>query len=1018
MSLSDVSIRRPVTIFMLVCIVLILGSVSLSRLNVDLLPSIELPISVVSTQYSGAGPKEVESIVTKNIENVMATVNNVKSIRSISSEGSSLVILEFNYGTDMNFATLNMREKLDLIKGMFPDGVSNPMVIKLDPNMLPIMALGVSEEGKAPSQLKTWVDETLKPRLERIEGVASISIYGGSQDEIKVIVDPDKLASNGVAMNTIINAIRMENISAPGGIISDGSYDLLVRTTGTFTSIDDIKKLPITNGQGSMFLLGDLASIEESTANQKQYSKINGKDSLSISIQKESGANTVRVAKMLNKELKNIRSEYGDVNITTVLDQSTYINKSISTVVKNTLLGGALAILILFIFLKDFRPALVIGLSIPISIVATFILVYFSGVTLNMVSLGGLALGVGMLVDNSIVVLENIYRMRQDGYMPMEAAKQGANQVSMAIIASTLTTICVFLPIVFVQGLTAQIFREMALTVTFSLLASLIVALTLVPLLSVKLTGRMTSEKRNKTFDRLHGYYERALGRALKHRGWVVIVTILLFVSSIFMVVFEGREFFPLTDTGQIDITVKMPRGTRYEETIESMGKLEDIVSNIPEADTVYSSIGGGMMGDLASGATNDRGSITLILKPISERKRSSQDVGDEIRKKTADIPGCEVQVTDASSMMGAGVGGAVSPVSVSIKGEDLDQLKRIGNDIKDIVEGVSGTREVRSSFAEGMPELKVVIDRQKASQYGINVAVVSSTVQSYIQGTVATRYKTGGSEIDVRVQTPNKEMLDVKAMEDVIIASPLGFMVPLKEIASFEYDRGPVEIERANQTRVVTVSSSISGRALSSVMDEIQKKLEAYDIPAGYTVEFGGDVEQLNEAFSNLRLALILGIILVYMVMAAQFESFIHPFIIMFTVPLAFTGAFIGLFMRHISLSVPAYLGMIILTGIVVNNGIVLVDYINMLREEGMSRDEAVQKAAPTRLRPILMTSMTTVLGLFPLSLGIGEGAEFQMPLAVSVIGGLILSTLLTLIVVPVIYTIFDDMVSKFKRV
>jgi len=1010
MSISRLSIRRPVTTVMLVFIVLILGFVSLTRLNLDLLPSINLPVIVVSTQYSGAGPKEVETIVTRNIESVLATVSNLKSMRSTSSEGSSMVILEFNQGTDMDVAALDVREKLDMIKGVMPDGVSNPIVLKLDPNMLPIMSFAVSHEGKTNEELKLWVDEVLKPRLERIEGVASVTVSGAKQTEVKVVVDPDKLLSYGLSMDRVVTALRAENLDTPGGIVRDGQYDLLVRISGQFQDLDEILNIPIITPSGGSFLLRDLAKVEKGIKDDKQYSRVNQHDSLSISIYKESIANTVRVAERVNQEIRDIQESYTDVAVMTIVDQSKFINNSISTVTNNALIGAFLAVVILFIFLKNITPTFVIAAAIPISVVSTFVMLYFNKITLNIISLGGLALGVGMMVDNSIVVLENIYRLREKGLNSIDAAEKGTNEISMAIAASTLTTICVFLPIVFTEGMTAEIFKELSLTVTFSLLASLLVALTLVPMLASRLVRRKGFSKKNAVLERLTARYGHILEWALAHRKVVMLITLVVFGMSIVMLPVVGMEYFPVTDQGQINIQIRLPRGSSFDETLESVQRVEQIVREIPEVETVWASIGGEQLGLRFGASGNDRGRITAVLKPIKQRDRTIQQVGEAIREKVKDIAGCQIQVNTGGGFFGMRAGMSGSPIAVNIKGQDLDVLKQISEDIVDIVSRVPGTREVSSSYEEGRPELRIVLDRDRASRYGLNVALVSSAVQTQLQGVVATRYKEEGNELDVRVQLPNDGIIEIRDVENILLSSPLGISVPLKSIAKFEYDQGPVRIDRHNQSRMVTVNSSYEGRVFGDVVEDIEKRLHDYPLPNGYFIEYGGEQEQLNEAFGDLRLVLVLGVLLVYMIMASQFESLVHPFTVMFAVPLAFTGGFLGLMIAGKPLSVPAFLGFIMLIGIVVNNGIVLVDYINRLRNNIPNLKQAIVQASSTRLRPVLMTSLTTILGLLPLALGIGEGAELQVPLAVTVMGGLTLSTFLTLVVVPVIYSIVDD--------
>lgn len=1011
MKISEMSIRRPVATLMMVFMILILGFVSFTRLNVDLLPNINLPIAVVSTGYPGAGPQEVETIVTRNLENVLATVSNVKSIRSVSSEGSSLVIVEFTGGTNMDFATLEMRERIDLVRGMLPDAVSSPMVLKLDPNRMPIMSFGISQEGQDTGRLMLWIEEVVRPRLERLDGVASVSISGGYQQEIQVIADPERLAAGGLSLMQLVNAIRMENINLPGGIIGDGKYDLLIRTTGEFSSVDDIRNIPVISPAGTVFLLKDLAQIREDVQDSQRYSRINGQDSLTLSVQKESTANTVRVAERVNREIRAIARSHAGIELVTILDQSEFINKSIASVGRNAIFGGILAVIVLLLFLKNISPTVVIGASIPISIIATFIMVFFANVTLNMISLGGLALGVGMLVDNSIVVLENIYRMRQEGKDRVEAARLGSGQVSMAIVASTLTSICVFLPIVFTQGIAAQIFKEMALTVTFSLLASLLVALTLVPMLASKLIRNENFGKKNKTLDAVGTGYRHVLSWALDHRKIILLVTLLAFSGSLIALPRIGTEFMPATDQGQITISVRMPRGTRFAETAAVVAQVEAVAAAIPETAAVSASIGDSQM-RIGASPSRDRGSVTLVLKSLGVRNRSTEEIGDELRERLR-IPGAEIRVDTGGMMFGGGGGGMSSaPIAIDIQGENIEVLKSIAAHVLETVASVPGTREAALNYEEGAPELRILPDRQRAAQFGLNTAQISAAVQTALQGTVASRYKVDGRELDIRVMVPNRSQKTIQDIESMMLASPLGTLVPLYAVADFEYASGPVQINRTDQARVLTVTSAIRGRALGSVVQDIQNRMADYPLPEGYTLFYGGENQQLMETFGDLILAMILGVVLVYMVMAAQFESLVHPFVIMAAVPLGFTGALAGLLLAGVSLSVPAVLGMIVLAGIVVNNGIVLVDYMNILRREGgASRRESILQAGTIRLRPILMTTMTTVLALVPLALGIGEGAELQLPLAVSIIGGLTLSTLLTLVVIPVLYTLTDDL-------
>ncbi len=1025
MKISGIAIRRPVTTAMCVLIVILLGVVSFGGLGLDLLPNISFPMAVVSVNYPGAGPMEVESLVTKPLESVLGTVSNIKSVSSVSGEGNATVMVEFASGTDMDFAALDMREKVDMIKGALPEGTGSPMILKMDPNMIPIIEMAISNDGDLAS-LKTLVDDNVVPRIERLEGVAVVDIYGGQEREIKVEVYPERLKGYGLSLGHIVQALRAENLNLPGGNVDDGNKRYILRTTGEFESIEEIGDIPIALPAGGVVALKDIADVEDTFKESTTIMTTGGKDSIDLSVRKESTANSVQVARRINAELERIKQEYSDIEIKTIVDTSVFIQQTINNVTAIAVIGGVLAVAVLYLFLRNFRTTLIIGVAIPISIIATFTLIYFNGLTLNMISLGGLALGVGMLVDNSIVVLENIFRYRQEGYSRIEAAREGSSEISMAVVASTLTTVAVFAPVVFVEGIAAEIFREMALTVSFALLASLVVALTLVPMLASKyLRVSNNGEKKlkvkfvsnaldgwNKGFDKLDGIYRRLLAWALGHRKSAIIGLVVLFVVSLLSVALVGAEFFPSMDQGYITVNVSLPKGTVLEETSRIAYRVEDTLAAVPEMEDVFVVLGsGGAMG----GQGNTSSAIIYgKLVDLDKRDRSTFEVADYLRQQVADIAGAEVSV-DSMSMGGISAGG--SPVNIQIKGDDLTELSVIAEDIKEIVGDVEGTRETESSLDEGKPEARVAVDRKRASIYGLNVSSIASAVQMSVDGQVASRYRVGGEEIDITVALRDESAGNLQGLGNIIITSPAGFQVPLDEVADVTIGEGPSSINRVDQVRVVSVSSGIFGRDLNSVVRDIQAGLNRYPLPEGYVIEYGGENQEMVEAFSSLAKALGLAIILVYMIMASQFESLVYPFIIMFAIPFALTGAIGGLVLTGRTLSVPAFLGIIMLSGIVVNNAIVLVDYINTLRSRGTERNEAILKAGPVRLRPILMTSMTTILGLTPMALGLGEGAEVQAPLATAVIGGLLFSTVLTLVVIPVMYTIVDDMGSKMRR-
>jgi len=1028
MKITDFSVRRPVTICMIVLCVILLGGVSLTRLSVDLFPDIKFPIAVAITEYPGAGPQEVESTVTKPLEEILGTVQNVDKIQSTTSAGSSTVVVWFKWGTDMDFATLQMREKVDLIKSFLPDEVSTPMVVKMDPSMMPVVQLGLSG-GKDLADLKE-VAEDIKPKLERLEGVASVAITGGYNREIQVIADPVKLEAYGIGLAQISQALKTENMNISSGIVTEGNKELYVRTMGEYTSLDDIKKVHIPLPGGGTVFLRDVAEVKDTSSEERQITRMNGEPSVGVHILKQSKANTVKVSDAVNKELQKISQEIpGGIQVAPVFDQAKFIKQSIGRVAQNAWIGGVLAVIVLFLFLRNFRSTLIIGIAIPIAIIGTFTLLYLNGLTLNMMSLGGLALGIGMMVDSSIVILENIFRYREEGHSRVEAAINGADEVATAVMASTLTSIAVFLPIVYVEGMAAQLFKELALTVSFALGASLLVALTLVPMLSSKLlvvTNGLNGNGKNSILKKasqsvagflswLDRVYGRILVWALGHRKTVVAGVFLILAGSFALVPLVGMEFIPSMDSGELAINVELDKGTVLEETNKVTGEIESVLGEIKEVETIFASVGaqGNQMGP--QNATPEVAQIMVVLVPKTQRTRSSDEIADDIRVKLKGISGADIQV---SASDGGGSPSSGSPVSISIQGDELDVLKEVAEEVVDIVKEVPGTREVESSFTEGRPEMRLIVNRDKASIYGLSVAQVASAVRTAFEGDVATRYRTGGDEVDVRVILPENYRKNLQDLKSVVLTSPVGIQVPLGDIARLIMETGPTQIDRENQSRVATVNSQISGRDLKSVVRDIQKELKDYPLPKGYSIKYGGANQDMVEAFGSLGFALILAVILVYMVMASQFESLVHPFIIMFSMPTTFIGVVAGLVITGRTFSVPTFIGVIMLAGIVVNNAIVLVDYINTLRRRGLERKEAITKAGPVRLRPILMTTLTTVLGMLPIAIGLGEGAEAQAPMATAVIGGLMASTVFTLVFVPVVYTIVDDLGQWLKRI
>ncbi|HZK40455.1 MAG TPA: efflux RND transporter permease subunit [Atribacterota bacterium] len=1026
MNLPNFSVNRPVTILMLFIGLILIGLISFQNLGLDLLPDLSFPMSAIMVSYSGVAPQEIENMVTIPLEEVVSTIQGVKNISSYSREGSSIILMEFNWGTDMDVSALNIREKIDQIKGFLPKDASDPMVIKFDPSLMPILVLGMDSEEKDLQKLQGYAEDILKPRLERLEEVASVSIDGGLDREILVSIDNDKLRSNQLSFSQVSAALAGENINLPAGTLREGTINFLIRTLGRFESIQDIGEILISNIRGNKVYLADIATVEDTFKDRNSITYVNGKPGIMVSIQKESGKNTVTVAKRVFKELETIRKLLPeDISITPVFDSSEFIKKTISQVGWSVLYGAILAVLVLFFFLGNLSSTLIIGTAIPISLIFTFALFYFYNLTLNMMTLGGLALGVGMMVDNSIVVLENIFRYREMGTDIKESARLGASEVGTAISASTFTTVAVFLPILYIQGMVKELFGSMGLTITFSLLTSLLVALTLIPMLSSKLLRFKVKDNNpsaskeslvqdslgqgGRLFNFVREEYSRLIGWSLRHRGIVFVMAVIIFVGSVMLIPFVGTEFMPSSDQGQFNINITLPTGTNLDTTREVVSEVEKIASEIPEIKSMLTTAGAGSGGMGFSTDGGNSGTIMVNLVEQSKRDRKTAQVINELRQKIGTYPDAKISFSEQGFSFSSG-----SDLEVRISGDSLDELENIANKILMSISEVEGMYDVKSSVEDVRPELHVNIDREKANLYGLNTAQIASTVHNALLGTVASIYQEKGDQIDIRIRLDEEDRNSIEEVKNLLISSSTGLQIPLKEIAEVTVGFGPKGIDRQNQQRIVSVTGNISGRVLGKVIQDAQQQLDKLVLPEGYRYEFVGAQQQMQESFGSLALALIIAVLLVYMIMAAQFESLITPLAVMFSVPFSLIGVILALILTGKSMNVMSYIGIIMLVGIVVNNSIVLIDYINILRKKGTERNEAIILGGETRLRPILMTMLTTVLALVPMALGTGEGAELRAPMAITIIGGLTSSTFLSLIIVPIFYTFLDDISQK----
>ncbi|MEW9669550.1 efflux RND transporter permease subunit [Ammoniphilus sp. 3BR4] len=1027
MNLSELSIRRPVTVWMIIVAMLIFGFVSFPKMAVDLYPELNLPVAVVVTSVDGGTPAEVENLVTKPIEEALASVSNVDKISSNSVGGASQVIVQFNWGTDLDQATLDMRDKVDLIEGMLPDSANSPRILRFDPNAQPVITLALTGDQDT-AKLKSVADNVVKPRLERIDGVASVGVMGGQDRYIEVMLDPLKLETYGITLDQIRQSLSASNLSGSAGSVKQGDEELSIRVQGEFEDVQSIGETPISVAGGSI-RLKDVATVKDTLAEVSQLSFLNGEPSLGLTITKASGGNTVQVADTVHQELERLKAELPDnLKLTVIVDTSTYIKDSINTVAEHALLGGLFAILVLYLFLNSARSTLVVSIVIPISVVATFSMMYFTGQTINLISLSGLLLGLGSLVDFAVVILENIFRLRQQGKGMLEAAREGSKQVGNAVMASALAQIVVFMPIVFVEGIAAELFGPLALTVIFSHIAALVVSIMLVPMLSSHWINKVPDESIyhsgnykgknpvvwfNIGFEKLSHAYGRLLKWALQKRKTVFALTIALFVGAVGMMPMVGMEFIPKMDQGQLSVSVKMPTGTVLEETAKVVSQLESVIKETPELDKLYTSIGSsGGPAALSTGATN-RAQLDVMLVSLEERERSTEQVMLDLREKLNFIPDAEINVTEAQS--GGGMTG--SALQMNLRGDNLETLKDVADIIAGEVQQVEGTLNVKTSLDATQQEFQVIIDTKRLSQYGLTTSQVLNAVRTAFDGQNVTHYRTGDDEIDVKIKMPEDFKQDVTFLDRLRITTPQGATVALSSVANIVKEDVPQTITRSNQTREVQITGDVAGRDLGSVSRDIQQRLDRLQLPEGYQLEVGGQNEQMAESFMQLGLAMLLSIVFVYMVMAAQFESLFSPFIIMFSIPPTFIGVVVGLAVTGNALSVMAIIGYILLIGIVVNNAIVLMDYINQLRAEGMERNQAVLQAGPIRLRPILMTTLSTILAILPLAFGGGSGNEGQAPMAIVVAFGLSFSTLITLILIPVVYTWFDDLGIKWRN-
>ena len=1050
--LIEIATERRVTIAMLMVAIVLFGMVSLSRLKLNLLPDISYPTLTVRTELTGAAPAEIENLLTKPIEESVGVVRNVRVVRSVSRSGQSDVTIEFLWGTDMDIAGVDVREKLDVLQ--LPLEASRPLLLRFDPSSEPIMRIGLlqkqEESGGLASEedlkaLRRLAEDRVKTDLEAQEGTAAVKVSGGLEDEIQVRVDQQKLSQLGIGIDEIAARIRAENVNLSGGRLEEGNQRFLVRTLNEFQSVDEFRDAIIGYVSGRPVYLRDVASVQRGFKEREAITRVRGQESVELAVYKEGDANTVQVARRVERRLEALRESLPEnLELVKIHDQSTFISSAVNDVRVAAVLGGLIAIFVLYGFLRDARATTIVSIAIPVSVIGTFLLMYTNNISLNIMSLGGIALAVGMLVDNSIVVLENIVRKKEQGEDVVQAAKNGTAEVGSAVVAATLTTIAVFFPMVFISGIAGQLFRDQALTVTFALVFSLLVALTVIPMLSalgarsrydagddgqaaswftrgvafvVRIFGMIFLGVRwlfwailwlpSWLLQRLYGaaaaVYPALLGWSLRHRATVVVAAVIIFGATMSLVPRLGTELIPQFSQGEFDINLRLAPGAPLTETDRAIQEAQGVAAAIDAIRLDFSVAGTGNRLDANPVDAGDH-TGTLSVKMAPGTGRAAENTAMEaMREHLSQLPGVQYEFSRPALLSFA------SPLQVEISGYDLDGLATVANAVVQQMSASDRFADIRTTVERGNPEIQIVFDQERAAKLGLAVRDIANRVVANVRGEVATRYTWRDKKIDVLVRSVDPLASSVQEIRNLIVNPGSDRPVTLSAVATVSISQGPAEIRRVAQERVAVVTANLSYGDLGAAAAEAGAIIGRIPMPDGITAIVSGQSEEMQASFESMKFALILAIFLVYLVMASQFESLIHPFVILFTIPLALVGAVLALFITGTTINIVALIGVIMLAGIVVNNAIVLVDLINQLRAQGSERHEAIMEAGAARLRPILMTSLTTALGLLPMALGFGEGSEVRTPMAITVIGGLTVSTLLTLVVIPVVYSLMD---------
>jgi len=1053
--LIEIATERRVTITMFTVAIVLFGMVSLAQLKVNLLPDISYPTITVRTGLIGAAPIDIENLLSKPIEEAVGVIKNVRQVRSVSRTGQSDVVLEFSWGTDMDIAGVDVREKIDILE--LPLEASRSLMLRFDPSSEPIMRLGLlykadddseTQESSSTANLKILrrlAEDRIKNVLEAEDGTAAVKVSGGLEDEIQIQVDQQKLSQLGISIRQIAQRIRDENVNLSGGRLEEGTQRFLIRTINEFQSVDEFADAIIANVAGRPVYLRDVATVTQGFKDREAITRVNGRESVELAIYKEGDANTVQVANRVERKLEQLRKTLPEnLELIEIYNQSRFISAAIQQVTSAAVIGGVLAIIVLFGFLRDSRATAIVAISIPVSVIGTFLLMYSNDVSLNIMSLGGIALAVGMLVDNSIVVLENIVRKREQGENILAAARNGTSDVSGAVIAATLTTVAVFFPMVFISGIAGQLFRDQALTVTFALAFSLVVALTLIPMLAALGTGARYEEadefSQPNFFTRgvafvirvfafifagigwafrmllwptgwlLQSFYKAAarvyaplLQWSLSHRGVIVGGAVVVFASTMMLIPRLGTELIPQLSQGEFSVDLRLSPGTPLQETDRAIRAAQAVTDDIDSVELSYSVAGTGNRLDANPADSGENtGTLSLTLRPGAGREEESATM-NAMRRELAILPGVQFEFSRPALMSFA------SPLQIEISGFDLDGLVTANQALLQELSSSDRFTDLKTTIEPGNPEIQILFDQERAATLGLSVRDIADRVVANVRGELATRYTWRDKKIDVLVRSVDTRQASIDEIRKLIVNPASERPVTLDAVADIRVSRGPAEIRRVAQERVAIITANLGYGDLGSAVAEATEIVNRTPMPNGVVAMVSGQSEEMEDSFQSMQFALVLAIFLVYLVMASQFESLIHPFVILFTIPLALVGAVLALFVTGTTINVVAFIGVIMLAGIVVNNAIVLIDLINQLRAQGKDKLAAIMEAGTARLRPILMTTLTTALGLLPMAIGFGEGAEVRTPMAITVIGGLLVSTLLTLIVIPVVYSLMD---------